>query len=466
MLSKIVRTSACIVAAFAVHAVALGAAPDCGTETLNREQARAAIAFVADRLASAHVGSLQGMAPAIREGFHQLRDSISEPIAAASLALSINQVLALAKDAHLRLKLAPDAAANCRHLPLSLAWSETGLLVRSGTTIPTGSRVLAIGKYSLDELDGMATASIPHENRYWAHSEFARLLPRADMLQSLGLLNREDSVDITYQPRGGSASTQRLRLGAVLAVPRPWIGYQTWPASSTGLLWLDRCDVNDEFNATLNRFVVEVRQLKLRKVAVDVRGNPGGDSGVALAILRAFGRAPPNAFSVDIRVSAELNAAQPAFDPKNMFPILEKLGIANSPANARNYRLPGSLVLSMLAQRLPPAAPEAAPPVELHLLIDGGTFSSAALFAILVRDNHLGMLIGEPTGNPPSFNASEIHLDIPHLPYFLNLSTARLIRPDVDAGPAETILPDVLASLTADALAAGNDPALDWVRAR
>jgi C-terminal processing protease CtpA/Prc len=224
--------------------------------------------------------------------------------------------------------------------------------------------------------------------------------------------------------------------------------------------------VNDEFSATLDRFVVEVRRLKLRKVAVDVRGNPGGDSGVALAILRAFGRAPPNAFSVDIRVSAELNAAQPAFDPKNIFPILEKLGIASLPANARNYRLPGPLVLSMLAQRLPPAAPEPAAPVELHLVVDGGTFSSAALFAILVRDNHLGMLVGEPTGNPPSFNASEIHLDIPHLSYFLNLSTARLIRPDVNAGPAETILPDVLAPLTADALAAGNDPALDWVRAR
>ncbi len=104
--------------------------------------------------------------------------------------------------------------------------------------------------------------------------------------------------------------------------------------------------------------------------------------------------------------------------------------------------------------------------MELYLLTDGGTFSSASLFAILMRDNHLGMLIGEPTGNPPSFNASEIHLDIPHLPYYLNLSTAALIRPDADAGPAETILPDVLAPMTANALAAGSDPALDYVRAR
>ncbi|MBL8270276.1 S41 family peptidase [Steroidobacter sp.] len=433
---------------------------------MTREQGRTAVAFVGDRVASAHVGSLQGMAPALQEGFRLLRDSISEPIAAAKLALSINQVLAHAEDAHLRLKLTSTAEEKCKQLPLTLAWTDQGLLVRSSTSMPAGSRVLAIGKYSLDEIDRLAVSSIPHENRYWAHSEFARLLPRADTLRSLGLLNPDDSVDISYQPRDGAPSTQRLRLGTTVSPPRPWIGYQLWPASSTATLWLDRCDVNDEFHATLSRFVAEVRQSSIRKIAIDVRGNPGGDSGVALAILRAFGRAPTNAFSVDVRVSPELNAAQPAFDPKNMFPLLEKLGISNSPANARDYRLPGSLVLSMLAQRLPPAPSDAAPKVDLYLLTDGGTFSSASLFAILMRDNHLGMLIGEPTGNSPSFNASEIHLDIPHMPYFLNLSTARLIRPDVHAGPAETILPDVLAPMTADALASGSDPALDFVRSR
>ncbi|HKS55923.1 MAG TPA: amidohydrolase family protein, partial [Steroidobacteraceae bacterium] len=427
------------------------AAPDCGTETLNRQESRAAVAFVADRVASAHVGSSQGMAPKLQEGFRELRASIGATVVAADLALSINKVLAHAGDAHLRLKLAPSAEAACRQLPLSLTWSEQGLLVRSGTNIPAGSRVLALGKHSLDDIDGMATASIPHENRYWAHSEFARLLPRADTLRSLHMLNDDDSVDVTYQPHDGSPSTQRLRLNTPIATSRPWIGYQLWPADSTGLLWLDRCEVTDEFNDTLRRFVEEVRQKKIRKVAIDLRDNTGGDSGVALAILRAFGRAPPNAFSVDVRVSPELSTAQPAFDPRNMFPMLEKLGIWNAP-NAASYRLPGSLVLEFLAQRLPPPAQETVSPVGIYLLTSGNTFSSASLFSILVRDNHLGMLIGEPTGNPPSFNASEIHLDVPHLPYFLNMSTARLIRPDINAGPAETILPDVFTPMTADAL--------------
>lgn len=440
-------------------------ATDCGTQTLSREQARAAVAFVVDRVGSAHVGSLSGMAPALQQGFRDLRQSISKPVAAAQLALSINQVLAHAADAHLRLKLPPDIAASCEQLPLSLVWTDQGLLVRSAANIPAGSRVLAVGKYSLDDIDRIAAVSIPHENRYWAHSEFAHLLPRADTLRSLGVLKDDGLVEISYQPHRGAPSAARLRLSAA-AAPRPWIGYSLWRESSTASLWLDRCDVNDEFNETLARFVAEVRQFGIRKVAVDLRGNSGGDSGVALAILRAFGRVPPNGFSVDVRVSAELSAAQPPFNPINMFPFLEKQGIPRPPANANNYRLPGSLVLSILAQRLPPAATVAPPAPEFYLLIDGGTFSSAALFAILVRDNHLGMLIGEPAGNSPSFNASEIHLDVPHLSYFLNLSTARLIRPDVNAGPAEAILPEVLAPMTAEALAAGTDPALEFVRSR
>lgn len=466
MLGRILRSSACAVVAIGCHSVALAAAPECGSETLNREQARAAVTFVADRVTSAHIGSLQGVAPTLREGFQRLRDSIEEPVVAANLALSINKVLAHAGDAHLRLKLTPSATANCRQLPLSLTWSDQGLLVRSGTDIPAGSRVLAIGKYSLDELDSLAAASVPHENRYWAHSEFARLLVRIDTLRSLGLLNGDDSVDITYQPRSGSASSTRLRLAATAPASRPWIGYRIQPQFSTALLWIDRCDVNDELHATLARFVSEVRQLKIRKVAIDLRDNSGGDSGVALAILRAFGQTPPSAFSVDVRVSHELSTAQPAFDPKNMFPLLEKAGVSNLPANARSYRLPGPIVLSMLAQRLPPPALEPAPPVDLYLLVGGGTFSSASLFAILVRDHKLGMLIGEPTGNPPSFNASELPLEIAHLPYYLIVSTARLVRPDVGAGPAESILPDIFLPVTAEALAAGTDPALDFVRDR
>lgn len=467
MQKRFIRIAAAVLSTAGIHSAALAATPDCADGLLSKAEAHAAIAFVGERVSSAHVGSLGGMSASLRDGLKQLQESVSNPIPAADLGLAINRVLAGAEDAHLRLKLLPTAAATCAQLPLPLTWSENGLLVRGGSEIPAGSRVLAIGKHSLEELDAIAAAVIPHENRYWARNEFARLLPRADTLRALHLLDRNDSLEVTYQPQGGAPTKQRLRLNRATDTPRSWVGYETWPRTSTGLLWLDRCEVNKEFNTTLERFVAEVRQLKLRKVAIDLRGNPGGDSSVALAILRAFGHAPSNAFSVDVRVSPELSAAQPAFDPANMSPILEKLGLQPLAPNARHYTLAGNLVLAQLAQRLPPEPSGIEKPtVDLYVLVDGGTFSSAALFAGLVRDNGLGMLVGEPTGNSASFNASEIHLDVPHLPYFLNLSTARLLRPDANAGPAQTLLPDVLAAVTPASLAAGTDVAVEFVRAR
>lgn len=450
-----------------IHSVAPGATPDCAEGLLSKVEAQAAIAFVAERVASAHVGSLDGVPASLHDGLSQLKASIAKPMRAADLGLAINRALAGAGDGHLRLKLSPAVEDKCAQLPLTLTWSENGLLVRSGSQIPAGSRVLAIGKHSLDALDSIAAAVIPHENRYWARSEFVRLLPRADTLRALGLLDIDDSVEVTYQPHGGAPAKQRLRLKPATVASRPWIGYETWPQASTGWLWLDRCEVNEEFNATLARFADEVRRLKLRKVAIDVRGNPGGDSSVALAILRAFDHAPAKAFSVDVRVSPELSAAQPAFDPATMSALFEKLGLPALEPKTRHYTLAGNLVLAQLASRLPPEpAGVGKPNVAFYLLVDGGTFSSAALFAGLVRDNGLGQLVGEPTGNSASFNASELHLDVPHLPYFLNLSTARLVRADVNAGPAPTLLPDVLAAPTSASLAANKDVALDYVRER
>ena len=98
------------------------------------------------------------------------------------------------------------------------------------------------------------------------------------------------------------------------------------------------------------------------------------------------------------------------------------------------------------------------------MLTNGGTFSSAALFAALVRDNHLGSLVGEPTGNSVTFNGSEIERPIPGLPYTLHLSTARLLRPDRLAGPSPTLLPDLRAPQTPAALSAGRDAAVERIR--
>lgn len=239
-----------------------------------------------------------------------------------------------------------------------------------------------------------------------------------------------------------------------------------YPADSAAVLKIHRLELEPALIAAIKEFFARAARENIRKIGIDLRGNPGGDSSVAIAVLRELGIDRFDSFAVDVRVSPQLIAEQPAFDPQAVSPVFTSLGLAPIPPSAHHYLIPAPLVAAQLAERLKDFDLAPIGPRELYLLVDGGTFSSAALFAQLVRDNHLGMLIGEPIGNATPFNGSEIHADIPGLPYYLNLSTARLIRPDPVAGPASTLVPDVFAPLTPGAAAAGIDPALDLMRHR
>jgi C-terminal processing protease CtpA/Prc len=258
----------------------------------------------------------------------------------------------------------------------------------------------------------------------------------------------------------------RLKPAMPLKATRNWVGYELYPADSTAMFWLERCDPNDEFFSTLSAFVHEVGRQNLRKVVIDLRGNPGGDSSVAIAILRSMGQTLQRGFSVAVRVSPELLLDMPIFAPSAIAPAFQAAGLASPRPESTRYTVPGSMVLGLLNDRLGHRQLDEVTQRSLYLLTDGGTFSSAALFAVLVRDNGLGLLVGEPTGNSVTFNGSEIERTVPGMRYVLHLSTAKLIRPDEGAGSAPALLPDLRAPQTTASVRAGRDAALDMILSR
>lgn len=445
----------------------LRAASDgCGSELLSGQQARTAIGFVLTQVRSAHYRvSSDSDEPTLRQ-LARLSAATSAGLISSLLAHRINMALQFAQDAHLRLELPPEYAATCAALPLKLNWTDDGLIVLQGKDIPAGSRLSAIAGRSLDALQTLASQAIPHENQFWVRSSFARNIVRTDQLSAFGLVDSDGSVRIDFQSPDGAARHVKLTASTPLNGIRNWVGYEIYPADSTAVFWLERCDPNDEFFSTLSAFVHEVRQQNLRKVVIDLRGNPGGDSSVAVAILRSMGQTLRRGFSVTVRVSPELLHDMPVFAPSAIAPAFQAAGLPAPQSDATRYTVPGPLILKLLADRLGHRQLDQLSNRSLYLLTDGGTFSSAALFAVLVRDNALGLLVGEPTGNSVTFNGSEIERAVPGMRYVLHLSTARLIRPDEAAGSASTLLPDLRAPRTAASVRAGHDAALDLIRSR
>jgi hypothetical protein len=443
---------------------------DCGESRLDAAAAGSLVDTVERQVAESHVGSAGGVPASVLAGFGTARLVAGASPRKRELADALNMALAPLRDAHLEVRMLDETARTCRALPIHLAWNSAGLWVLEGTAaVPRGSRITALGSKAVTELEAELALRIPHETPQWVRAHGAGLLPRIDTLRNLGLVVRGDAVTVRYVPPGGSARTARLEIEPQpesAAKARAWVGFRLYPEHATGLFWFDRFDYDAELVAQFDEFLRAAAGAGVRKVAIDIRGNPGGDSSVAVAILDALGLDGYTTFTVVPRASPVLAAAVPMLMPAAMNPVFAQAGLPAIPLDAATYELPAPLVLAELRSRV------AQRPVtarltgrQLFLLTDAGTFSSGTLFAVLVKDNELGRIVGESPGNSASFNGTEHAVNLPGTDYYLNLTLARLLRPDVGAPADGSIEPDDPVVPTGVVIAAGQDAALERVLA-
>lgn len=79
----------------------------------------------------------------------------------------------------------------------------------------------------------------------------------------------------------------------------------------------------------------------------------------------------------------------------------------------------------------------------VYVLTDVYTYSSGMDFAMLVADNHLGTLIGEPCGNLPDSYGDILRFQLPHSQLNLTVSYKKWWRVDPEK-TGEPVIPDIL----------------------
>ncbi len=459
------RFIACIALCLAARA---GIAADCGESRLDAADALKLVEFVERQIVDSHVGSVSGLVAGVRLGLEDARRIGSRAPRQRELADTLNRALVPLRDAHLEVRMLESSAKACRTLPVEFEWNSAGLWVRSGVPrVPTGARVVAIGALSTDDLEVALGARIPHETPQWVRAHGANLLPRIDTLRNLGLVSQDGTIRLRMIGPDGSRRTERLQASARPDAPvavRHWVGFRIWPERSTGHFWFDRFDHDAELVTKFDEFLAAAARADVHKIAIDIRGNPGGDSSVAVAMLDALGFDGYSVFTVVPRPSPVLAATLPMLMPAALNPMLAQAGLPPIPLDAGTYELPPALVLAELRSRIAQRPlTQRLPGRQLYLLTDAGTFSSGTLFAVLVRDNHLGRIVGEAAGNSASFNGTEYPAALSGTDYYLNLTTARLLRPDAGAPADASIEPDDPVTATGADLAAGRDVQLDFV---
>lgn len=437
-------------------------------EAMRIEDSRAALDYVADIVRNAHPDTQAGLSEETRLALATASTAVSGSMNQEQLRFVLNEWLATLHDAHVEVRYRDDSGVDVGCVDLPLSWRPEGLIVtRSSSALRAGDRILAIGEHDEPGLLDQMRRIVPTESEYRLKYVAAQRLQHGDYLRWLGAVT-DSGVKVVAETDGGRERSLLLQLDSCpeADLAHGWVGFDIYDEASVGVFWLDRFDYNQEMVDTMEAFFSEVDKREIKSIVVDLRSKAGGDSTVAFAFLEHFADISYESFSVDVRISDELSAAIPAFSPSAMSPVFVEAGMPPIADDARHYVLPGPFVRLAIAGRMNLKSPDEMLKVadrDLYMLTDAGTFSSGNLFAILLRDNNIGTLIGEPTGNRVNFNGSELAFDIPGTDMYLNISTAKMIRPDASQGDAPTIDPDVLIVTSRNDIAIGRDPQMEYL---
>lgn len=183
----------------------------------------------------------------------------------------------------------------------------------------------------------------------------------------------------------------------------PFVFYEIDEEKSLAILTLTACNYNDEYIRCVREMFQEVKEKQIRNVAVDVRGNGGGNSLVANEFIKYL----PVARYRDMPCDWRWGWFVVSFDG----------GVKN-----KQY---GDLLFDG----------------EVYVLTDSSSFSSAMDFALIIQDNGLGDVVGIAPGNAVNSYGDVAVFSLPNSGLLMQISTKKWYRID-ETNTDDYVVPD------------------------
>lgn len=185
--------------------------------------------------------------------------------------------------------------------------------------------------------------------------------------------------------------------------PKEFVSYEIDEEKSLAILTLTQCNYNQTYIDCVRLMFAEVMQKGIQNVAVDLRGNGGGSSLVG------------NEFIKYLPVDRYLDGP---YDWRWGFLNFHRSGRATNGRN-KDLTFDGNV----------------------YVLTDRESFSSAKDFAMLIQDNHLGKIIGEPSANAVNGYGEVAAFHLPNTGLFVQISTKKWYRID-ETNTSSYVMPD------------------------
>lgn len=186
--------------------------------------------------------------------------------------------------------------------------------------------------------------------------------------------------------------------------PKDFVYYNIEEEKSLAVLTLTECDYNQTYIDCVKDMFTEVKQKNIQNVAVDLRGNGGGNSLVGNEFVKYL---PVDSYS------------DGPFDWRWGFITFH--GNNGKIKNERNKSLTFE--------------------GNVYIITDSGSFSAAKDFAMLIQDNNLGKVVGEPPANSVNGYGDVTYTYLHNTGLLVQVSTKKWYRIDC-ANTDDYIMPD------------------------
>jgi hypothetical protein len=375
--------------------------------------------------------------------------------------------------------------------PISVGWFEQGWYVCGIDSLHAdalGSRIVSINGRDADKVMSTLMSLVYGENIYWFRVRVDRMLQLAGNLKLLGLASEDSALHLELEKDGKQCnmSLQETespefmypqRTGVTSYYCKPYWGK---PLPEDSIFYLQFNEFGDavgdkdkpfgDWIAFLDKSFATIDSLDLRNLVIDLRGNTGGNSTLG-DILLTYCSLPDSIYfySADVCI-CELYLKNYQV---NMEEVMKSLAIERG-ITLEDVTLPyviksvGDKPVKANSEYLnywkanngeiaEPGEPKKPFDGKIILLIGGNTFSSAADFATICKDNGLAVIYGTPTGGQPSCYGDVLSFTLPNTGLKCGVSHKYFRRPDFSKDPEDALYPDVFLAQDPESYFKGKD---------
>jgi len=371
-------------------------------EMFSRDQALEDINYLMKCLRQRHPAWIEGEGKnePVEQQYMEEVARIGDEVSELELYRSVSRILATLHDGHTRTNW----------------YGENGYLYTDDSeAIPSGGKPIAINKTPIGEVLAAFKEHFSYELDFYAEKQFFDYAIWLESTLQLCGIDTYGGVTMTYEMDGKPVEVQydivsfeeleTFETGQGKEQDtKKWVSYEIDKENGVGIFTLTTCDCNEEYLSVLDSFFQEVFAEGIENIVVDLRGNGGGDSWVANEFLTYIDIDTYRSWDGAVRYGWYLH--------KN-----NNVSFTNQ---KKEQVFDGAI----------------------YVLTDTWTYSSAMDFAMLIADNDLGVIVGEPSGNLPDSYGDILRFQTPNAKLPFTVSFKRWYRIDRDKA-GEPMIPDI-----------------------